>query len=57
MKKLGIVITNGVAFRNFMLCNYIKELLQQDDAAFIYFGLLKRAYKNRLPSHSSIKEL
>ncbi len=57
MKKLGIVITDGVGFRNFMLSNFMQEVSQQFDAVVIYSGLLKRAYKNRLPSYSSIKEL
>lgn len=29
MKKLGIVITDGVGFRNFMLSNFMVEVSQQ----------------------------
>ncbi|MHB1105145.1 MAG: hypothetical protein ACYCZ2_02180 [Lutibacter sp.] len=57
MKKLGIVITDGVGFRNFMLSNFMAEVSQQFDAVIIYSGLPKSAYQSKLPSNIIIKEL
>jgi len=57
MKKLGIVITDGVGFRNFMLSNFMAEVSQQFDAVVIYSGLPKSAYQSKLPSNIVIKEL
>lgn len=57
MKKLGIVITDGVGFRNFMLSNFMEEVSQQFDAVVIYSGLPKSAYQAKLPSNIVIKEL
>jgi hypothetical protein len=57
MKKLGIVITDGVGFRNFMLSNFMQEISQQFDAVVIYSGLPKSAYDTILPSNIEIKEL
>ena len=57
MKKLGIVITDGVGFRNFMLSNFMQEVSQQFDAVIIYSGLPKSAYKSKLPANIVIKEL
>ncbi|MHB1147216.1 MAG: hypothetical protein ACYC01_06415 [Lutibacter sp.] len=57
MKKLGIVITDGVGFRNFMLSNFMEEVSLQFDAVIIYSGLPKSAYQNKLPSNIKIKEL
>jgi hypothetical protein len=57
MKKLGIVITDGVGFRNFIMSDFMKEAGQQFDAITIYSGLPKSAYEK--VSHPSIfiKEL
>ena len=57
MKKLGIVITDGVGFRNFMLSNFMQEVSQQFDGVVIYSGLPKNAYQTKLPSNITIKEL
>ncbi len=57
MKKIGIVITDGVGFRNFMLSNFMEEVSQQFDKVVIYSGLPKSAYQNKLPSNIAIKEL
>ena len=57
MKILGIVITDGVGFRNFMLSNFMQEISQQFDAVVIYSGLPKSAYQTKLPSNIEIKEL
>ncbi len=56
-KKLGIVITDGVGFRNFMLSDFMQEISQQFDAIVIYSGLPKSAYQTKLPSNIEIKEL
>ncbi len=57
MKKLGIVITDGVGFRNFMLSNFMAEVSLQFDDVVIYSGLPKSAYQTRLPANITIKEL
>ncbi len=57
MKKLGIVITDGVGFRNFMLSNFMEEVSLQFNTVIIYSGLPKSAYQNKLPSNIEIKEL
>lgn len=57
MKKLGIVITDGVGFRNFMLSNFMEEVSTQFDGVIIYSGLPKSAYQSILPSNIVIKEL
>jgi len=56
-KKLGIVITDGVGFRNFMLSNFMQEVSLQFDAVVIYSGLPKSAYQIKLPPNVTIQEL
>lgn len=41
MKKLGIITTDGVGFRNFMLSNFMEEVSQQFNAVVIYSRLSK----------------
>ena len=57
MKKLGIVITDGVGFRNFIMSDFIIEAMQQFDSITIYSGLPISAYDAVLQSMISIKEL
>lgn len=57
MKKLGIVITDGVGFRNFVMSNFIEETLDQFDSVTIYSGLPKTAYKEIAHTKLTIKEL
>jgi CDP-glycerol glycerophosphotransferase (TagB/SpsB family) len=57
MKKLGIVITDGVGFRNFIMSDFITEAIQQFDAITIYSGLPISAYAAIPQSNISIKEL
>ncbi len=57
MKKLGIVITDGVGFRNFVMSNFIAEAVDQFDSVTIYSGLPKSAYKEVLDAKVDIKEL
>jgi hypothetical protein len=57
MKKLGIVITDGVGFRNFIMSDFIKEATQQFDSVTLYSGLPIRAYDAISQSKITIKEL
>ncbi|MBC7845884.1 MAG: hypothetical protein H7Y10_05285 [Flavobacterium sp.] len=57
MKKLGIVITDGVGFRNFIMSDFIKEATQQFDSVTIYSGLPISAYNAISQSKITIKEL
>ena len=57
MKKLGIVITDGVGFRNFVMSNFLSEAYQQFDQLIIYSGLPKSAYKAVSLPKVIIKEL
>lgn len=57
MKKLGIVITDGVGFRNFIMSNFIKEASQQFDSITIYSALPIVAYSTIHYSNVIIKEL
>jgi hypothetical protein len=44
MKKLGVVITDGVGFRNFILSDFIKEARQQFNEVVLLSCLPKEAY-------------
>ena len=44
MKKLGVVITDGVGYRNFILSDFIKEAKQQFSEVIILSCLPKSAY-------------
>jgi hypothetical protein len=57
MKKLGIVITDGVGFRNFILSDFITEATQQFEAIIIYSGLPISAYSESIMDKVTIKEL
>lgn len=57
MKKLGIVITDGVGFRNFMMSDFIAEATQQFDSVTLYSGLPVSAYSAVSQSNITIKEL
>jgi hypothetical protein len=57
MKKLGIVITDGVGFRNFVMSHFLTEARLQFDTIIIYSGLPISAYPDALPSMVIIKEL
>lgn len=57
MKRLGLVITDGVGFRNFILSNFIEEATQQFDAIIIYSGLPKSAYQAIIRPNITVKEL
>lgn len=57
MKKLGIVITDGVGFRNFIMSNFIEEATQQFDTITIYSGLPLSAFNAIPKAKVAIKEL
>ncbi len=57
MKKLGIVITDGVGFRNFVMSNFIEEAAQEFDEIIIYSGLPISSYGSLTHSNVKIKEL
>jgi hypothetical protein len=57
MKKIGIVITDGVGFRNFIMSDFINEAIQQFDAITIYSGLPLSAYDAIPKSKITIQEL
>ena len=46
MRKLGVVITDGVGYRNFILSDFIVEAKQCFDEVIIYSCLPKTVYKN-----------
>ena len=57
MKKLGIVITDGVGFRNFIMSDFIKEATEKFDDVIIYSGLPLSAFHSIPQSNITIKEL
>lgn len=57
MKKLGIVITDGVGFRNFIMSDFIAEAAQEFDEIIIYSGLPISSYGSLTHSNVKIKEL
>jgi hypothetical protein len=57
MKNLGIVITDGVGFRNFIMSDFIIEVTKQFDSIIIYSGLPIGAYDAISQSGITIKEL
>ena len=57
MKKLGIVITDGVGFRNFIMSDFITEATRAFDSVTLYSGLPISAYEAISQSKITIKEL
>ena len=57
MSKLGVVITDGVGFRNFIMSDFIVEAIQQFDSVTIYSGLPIDAYHSISHPKVTIKEL
>lgn len=45
-KRLGIVVTDGVGYRNFLLSTFIEKAAKQFDKVIIYSGLPKECYKH-----------
>ena len=58
MKKIGIVITDGVGFRNFIMSDFVNEAILEFDKVFIYSGLPMECYTDCVVSPKvTIKEL
>jgi hypothetical protein len=57
MRKIGIVITDGVGFRNFIMSDFITEATSQFEKIIIYSGLPKSCYSNFNNENIEIKEL
>lgn len=57
MKKLGIVITDGVGFRNFIMSDFILEVSQEFDEIVIYSGLPITAFPLSIQKKCMVKEL
>ncbi|RXP52738.1 hypothetical protein EC396_10915 [Lutibacter sp. HS1-25] len=55
--KIGIVIADGVGYRNFILSDFIKELKSNGNEIIIYSGLIKDVYKKELLNGISFREL
>jgi len=56
-KKIGIVITDGVGFRNFVMSDFITEATFEFEKIFIYSGLPKSCYNDLNYSNIEVKEL
>jgi hypothetical protein len=57
MKKLGIVITDGVGFRNFVMSKFLQEATQEFEEVIIYSGLPLSAFHSISESKLRIIEL
>lgn len=57
MKKLGIVITDGVGYRNFVMSDFITEAVQKFETIIIYSGLPINCYNDFDYLNIEIKEL
>ncbi|WP_299048787.1 hypothetical protein [uncultured Polaribacter sp.] len=57
MKKIGIVIADGVGYRNFIMSEFIIEAINKYDEVIIYSGLIKRIYSKKILDKVSFREL
>jgi hypothetical protein len=57
MKRLGIVITDGVGFRNFIMSDFITEASKKFDSITLYSGLPLGAFPSFLQPKITVKEL
>ncbi|WP_372744868.1 hypothetical protein [Lutibacter sp.] len=55
--KIGVVIADGVGYRNFILSDFIKELKSNENEIIIYSGLIKDVYEKELLNGISFREL
>ena len=55
--KIGIVIADGVGYRNFILSDFIKELKSNGNEIIIYSGLIKNVYEKELLKGIAFREL
>ena len=56
-KTLGLVITDGVGFRNFILSAFLPEAVQKFKKIIIYSGLPSSVYDQKIPDSVEIREL
>jgi len=56
-KTLGLVITDGVGYRNFCLSDFLLEAVRKFDKIIIYSGLPKSSYDIKYPGQVEIVEL
>lgn len=54
-KRLGLVITDGVGFRNFILSNFLKEAKLQFNEVIIYSCLDQDVYKDHVKEHKIVE--
>jgi len=52
MSTLGVVITDGVGYRNFVMSNFLKESALNYDSVIIYSGLPKEVYETDIQFQS-----
>ena len=57
MKKIGVVIADGVGYRNFIMSEFINELIKEYDKVTIYSGLIKDVYHPSLLDKVNFYEL
>ena len=56
-KTLGLVITDGVGFRNFVLSGFLTEAVEKFKKTIVYSGLPVEVYDKGLPENVEIREL
>jgi hypothetical protein len=57
MSKIGIVIADGVGYRNFVLSKFIHEVVKEYDEVVIYSGLVSRVYEHLNYENITVREL
>jgi len=57
MRKIGVVIADGVGYRNFIMSKFIDELIKEYDQVTIYSGLIKDVYDKRILDKVTFYEL
>ena len=57
MLKIGVVIADGVGFRNFILSDFIKRAVNEYDEVVIYSGLISSVYDHLEYENLKIREL
>ena len=55
--KIGVVIADGVGYRNFILSNFIKQAVNEYDEVIIYSGLISSVYDHLEYENLKIREL
>ncbi|TXD49126.1 hypothetical protein [Polaribacter sp. IC073] len=57
MKKLGLVIADGVGYRNFVMSDFLKVALKEYDEVIVYSGLIKELYNDFTQDNLTVREL